>query len=266
MTLQAVQKGGSVRQILRADDNNLIRKAARQVLGANPQPGANRQLSRLADTIKVQNSTGADVDRFDVSAINGSLFAPVAFTPPAAPTIATRSFLEAVSLNSKTPAAADIGKAIVWAEPVADGKTGHAYVQGMAVARIDHNSSDSLAGWCDLEDAHTTGLSFKAYGSNRVIYYDATSSYAIIDMAVRPQGTPIQLNLASDSGNATSDPPDWTYTGTDPQTGFVCFTNKSPDHNRWQAEATAATKGLAVWDGSAWDLFQTDEIMTMENC
>ena len=88
---------------------------------------------RSADIVLVRNDSGSPRQQFDILGIDGPIISPDANET---------QFRSRVALKGVTPGESHIGKFVVLAEPLANGKIGRAYAAGVCPVKIDVPDED----------------------------------------------------------------------------------------------------------------------------
>jgi hypothetical protein len=119
-------------------------------------------IDRNTGIVRVQNSSGSNVERFGVLGING---------PAITPTQNSNEFQSRVIIDGITPTTAShTGKFVVCLEPIASGKIGKAYIDGACPAKVDfNNANEELA---DVKNSNLVSLQGGA-GTARVLWKEA---------------------------------------------------------------------------------------------
>jgi len=124
-----------------------IRETARQVLQALPRP------TRQGCRVLVRNSSGSDLNRFDILGIDSR----------------ESDEGDKLVLEGSTPATAShLGKFVVLDQFIADGKLGWAYVSGICSVNVDITNADHF--YADVKNTDTTKLESAAIGAAKIIY------------------------------------------------------------------------------------------------
>jgi len=135
-------------------------RAAPPATNRGARPFSGRQL------VTVQNSSGADVDRFGVLGIDGVIFSR---------TDNEIEFENNWSFDCSEPATAShVGKFVIVAEPIANGAIGKAFISGTCPVQINMNAATNE--FADISDGDATMLESASSGAARILYVADTSS------------------------------------------------------------------------------------------
>lgn len=153
---------------LRAEDWNAAMDAA-QAHRAGPRaaPTPRPGVRANPNLVLVRNQSGSDQDRFAVLGIDAPIIGP---------TDNENQFTSRVGLDGVTPAeGTHEGRFVVLAEPIADGKIGRAWINGIAVAKVwvpwGIESGDD--GYAEIADGDTDNLWCGPTGSARILWKPA---------------------------------------------------------------------------------------------
>jgi hypothetical protein len=194
-------------------------------------------------TIRVKNTSGADLERFSAAAILGVLIDP---GDNAEAFAATPGFTVAM------PVAEDVGtgRIVITAEPIIAGGIGRAYASGVCIAKID--VTDEAHTHADVADDETM-LASSTSGPLSILWKEAGTGvvFALVRFGEADSLVPVQLTqtggLPGDKDNQCS----FTYTVRD-LAGNELATAVDPlaSPHAWRrmprGQYLAATAGLAV--------------------
>lgn len=195
--MDQVKTGDPLR--IRAGDWNQIVQATNMVLGDSAGQGNPTPLFANSQTvIKVKNTTGTDLDRYDVLQITSVEYS-------------TGDAFEAgnVVFSGSTPDKDFHGNFCVLQEPLADAKIGRAVVSGLTLAKVDSASESTV----DLVDGDTSMLASSPLGFGRAKLLFSTGSGDGYDWGLillggtwgrfMVQGTAAEAIAAGASGDVT---------------------------------------------------------------
>lgn len=207
--LQPVRPGAPL--VIRADDYNAMLEAARahQLRGV----GSPRQRPSLHSdrTVWVRNDSGADRARYDVLGISGPIIEP-ADRP--------EEFARAVQLAGVVPTADHVGgRWCVLAEPIAAGRIGRAWADGVCPVSVNltdetHQRAEAVADQTTLQSA--------AMGSALILWLETGSGtgarMALVHLAcLEPPSAAVRMRVKTIQGDYLSCLTwDGSTEGTDP--------------------------------------------------
>jgi len=187
------------------------------------QPGAR---AVQPATIKIKNTSGADLDMFSVVGVDGILFGPADNLD---------QFKREPVLTAVTPTTDHAGAFAVLLQPVAAGKFGVACVDGVVQVRV--NVTDEAHDRADVLDGDATKLGSSADGSARIIWKEAGTGdrWAVVRLA-DPSATS-SLRFAHVTTIHQSNGDAWTNYVTDGQ--YPRYATAAPANARGEPITTA---------------------------
>lgn len=167
-------KGAPIRRHLTSGAFNAFVDAANQV--GNVQRGhiSGAKQEQPASTVKVENGTGANLDRFSVIGLS----AP-AILDSEGSEYATRGLWSGV-----TPTADHLGKFAIYQEAVPAGFLGRAAVSGVVPCKLFVSASDGDVTHCDVDTSDSSRLETNSLGSARILWKSSTATDTTVDAVV----------------------------------------------------------------------------------
>ena len=206
-------KGAPIRRHLTSGAFNAFVDAANQV--SNVQRGhiSGAKQEQPASTVKVENGTGANLDRFSVIGLS----AP-AILDSEGSEYATRGLWSGV-----TPTADHLGKFAIYQEAVPAGFLGRAAVSGVVPCKLFVSATHGSVTHCDVDTSDSSRLKTESLGSARILWKSSTATNATVDAVVCLQSpavnvTPIPDSFAVEFSSTTPSTPDTTVAPLDSTT------------------------------------------------
>jgi len=125
-------------------------------IGKESQPS-----HRSADIVLVRNDSGSPRQQFDILGIDGPIISPAANET---------EFRSRVALKGVTPGESHIGKFVVLAEPLANGKIGKAFIAGACPVKIDVPDEDHEWRYAEIADGVAANLKVSMQGSAGILW------------------------------------------------------------------------------------------------
>ncbi|HUU92198.1 MAG TPA: hypothetical protein VM238_13445 [Phycisphaerae bacterium] len=159
--LKKVQPGQPVR--IPARTFNTFIDAAQDYLQRRQNVGGRPLGTRpRSGIILTKNASGADLEQFNILGVDSVIFTP---------TDNADEFRARAALSGITPADAHIGRFVILLEPVADGKIGHAIVQGIVPVRLYVTHANHTH--AEIEPGTAAYLSSQWAGTARIYWKEA---------------------------------------------------------------------------------------------
>lgn len=121
---------------------------------------------RLTDIVSIKNTSGNDLNRFEVLGLDGPLFTPCQNL---------LSFQNQIAFVGVTPSEdSHVGRFAILLEPLRDGMIGSACLSGVCPVRL--NVLDEEHDWADIEDGETDSLKTDTAGSAYILWKETAGS------------------------------------------------------------------------------------------
>jgi len=202
---------------------------------------------RQSGIVLVRNDSGSDQNRLAVLGIDSPIIGPASNED---------EFKNRVALSCVTPAAATHeGRFVILVEPIADGKIGRAYADGICPARVQVEDEDHA--FADIKDGDTSCLESRASGAAHILWKETGTGlkWAVIRLSAAPPAV-FPVLVTKDGGQAGDADTDcsFTYTVKD-LAGVELATAVSPQCGRLPkteyVESGADSPAVAYRDASA---------------
>ena len=165
-------------------------------IGKESQPS-----HRSADIVLVRNDSGSPRQQFDILGIDGPIISPDANET---------EFRSRVALKGVTPGESHIGKFVVLAEPLANGKIGKAFIAGACPVKlnVDDDKEWQFAECVDSEASH---LEPAMDGSTAILWREGGTGvqWAIVRLGQAAAGVLVEGVITS---STPIGPNRWAYT------------------------------------------------------
>jgi len=161
-TLRKVQAGDRL-QIPAATWNTLLDVAQERQARSQNQTGESQPRGLAAGIVLVQNTSGADRERFDVLGIDGPIFTPAD---------SEQAFTDRAALKGVTPAEADhLGRFVILAEPVKAGLVARAWAFGVCPVKVQVD--DEAHRFADVADGAAAHLVSGSTGAATILWKES---------------------------------------------------------------------------------------------
>lgn len=162
--------------------------------GSSPTDSSAYQGSLFYGRVDVKNDSGGDLGEFEVLGISGVGITHADNAP---------SFKSIVIFTGTTPTTTDhAGKFVITAEPIASGKIGKAFAQGVFPAQVNIVTVGDK--WCDVKDSDATQLQSGASGSAQILYAPASTGKQWCLIRVGSTGAPaVEIARVTSAATAT---------------------------------------------------------------
>lgn len=224
-----------------------------------------------ADIVLVRNDSGSPRQQFDILGIDGPIISPDANET---------EFRSRVALKGVTPGESHIGRFVVLAEPLANGKIGKAFVAGACPVKLNVDD-DKEWRYAEIADGVTANLKVSMQGSAGILWRAGGTGvqWAVVRLgkAIPMHVFPVELTQVGGAQGDEANPATWTYDVLDVVTGEELESGVDPvaAPHKWQrpsvGQMIAATFGYAHYqdDGSGgYDLVLgwINEMVDQEAC
>ena len=200
-----------------------------------------------ASIILVRNASGSDRERFDVLGVD---------VPVIDPASNEEAFKNRLALAGVVPVSGTHeGLFVVLAEPLANGRIGHAFAAGVCPARIDVPDEESEWRFAEIAGGVAANLAAHPQGSASILWRAGGTGvqWAVVRLgnASSMHVFPVELSQVGGDEGGESAPASWTYDVRGVESGALLAEDANPvaAPHQWRRPATgameAATFGYA---------------------
>jgi len=211
-------------------------------LGQGAQPSFSQ-----ASIVLVRNDSGSNQNRMAVLGVDAPIIDP---------STNEEEFRNRVALACVTPEeGTHVGRFVVLAEPIANGKIGRAYAAGVCPVKIDVPDEENECRYAEIADGVTANLKVSMQGSATILWRAGGTGvqWAVIRLGqpVPMHVFPVELTQVGGEQGDEENPATWTYDVLDVVTGETLASGVDPvaSPHKWQrpsvGQMIAATVGYA---------------------
>jgi len=211
-------------------------------LGQGAQPSFSQ-----ASIVLVRNDSGSNQNRMAVLGVDAPIIDP---------STNEEEFRNRVALACVTPEeGTHVGRFVVLAEPIANGKIGRAYAAGVCPVKIDVPDEENECRYAEIADGVTANLKVSMQGSATILWRAGGTGvqWAVIRLGqpVPMHVFPVELTQVGGEQGDEENPASWTYDVLDVVTGETLASGVDPvaSPHKWQrpsvGQMIAATVGYA---------------------
>jgi len=229
--------------------------------------GEYKQRDTRNGVIFVRNDSGGDLEQFEVLGIDEIVIGPEDNE---------REFRNRTVLAGVTPDETEHrGRFVIVAEPIAPGKIGRAYIDGVTPVKLDVPDEENEPRFAEMDDGQTGNLKAMTVGSASILWREGGTGvqWAVVRIGQAPILFPVELEKSGGEQGDDENPATWTYDVKDVFTGETLEEGVDPteEPHKWQRPSVGqmieATFGYAHYnaDGDL-ALGWINEMVDQESC
>ena len=145
-----------------SDWNAAMRMIKANRLGGSSGAGELRSSLSTAHQVLIRNDTGEDLDRFHIAGLGDPVFTP---------SDSLAAFTNNFAFQGVAPDEAYRGKIAITSQPIASGKIGQAYIDGIVPCRV--NVTNEIIDRADMLDEDVTQLETSLVGACQIVWKES---------------------------------------------------------------------------------------------